>query len=386
VLLSNRVLVWFGLISFPLYLWHWPLLSFARIVENETPARHIRIAAVVISIVLAWLTYKFIEKPIRFGNYASIKTTTMFLLMLIVGFVGYCTFKADGFAFRLNGHNDLFEQLKWSGTDNATTDCIDLDGFKEMGYCRVSGKYPSQVLLIGDSHANSFFPGIAFAYEKIGVGVINLGGPGCLPFFDTSSSIGGSTDFDICTNNINYALEFGLRLGSVKTIILSMYAVRDIHGDRLWDPDGKPKTIKYGVGENLSMADIFAASFRNTLKRLTLSKKRIIVVIDWPELEFEPKDCFDIRPVRIQSKVRINCSVKRDLITKRNEAYRILVKQLQAEFQQVEWFDPLPYLCDNSKCTATPTGRLAYRDQHHLSKFGSIYLGEHFANNLLTLK
>jgi peptidoglycan/LPS O-acetylase OafA/YrhL len=39
--LGNRMLVWFGLISFPLYLWHWPLLSFARIVESETPSHEI---------------------------------------------------------------------------------------------------------------------------------------------------------------------------------------------------------------------------------------------------------------------------------------------------------------------------------------------------------
>jgi hypothetical protein len=66
-ILSNRIAVWFGLISFPLYLWHWPILSFARIVEGEVPNSSIRIAAIVISIALAWLTYKLIECPIRFG-------------------------------------------------------------------------------------------------------------------------------------------------------------------------------------------------------------------------------------------------------------------------------------------------------------------------------
>ena len=70
VILSNRLLVWFGLISFPLYLWHWPLLSFARIVEGEMPSSKIRIAAVLISIALAWLTYKLIQTPIRFGNHS----------------------------------------------------------------------------------------------------------------------------------------------------------------------------------------------------------------------------------------------------------------------------------------------------------------------------
>lgn len=98
--LSNRILVWFGLISFPLYLWHWPLLSFTRIVESETPTINIRIAAVVISIVLAWLTYKFIEKPIRFGQFGNFKTIALAVLMVIVSVMGYWTFKAEGFAIR----------------------------------------------------------------------------------------------------------------------------------------------------------------------------------------------------------------------------------------------------------------------------------------------
>ena len=63
VVLSNHVLVWFGLISFPLYLWHWPLLSFAQIVESGTPPSQIRFFAVLVFIALAWLTYKFVEKP-----------------------------------------------------------------------------------------------------------------------------------------------------------------------------------------------------------------------------------------------------------------------------------------------------------------------------------
>ncbi|NJR72076.1 MAG: acyltransferase [Gammaproteobacteria bacterium] len=57
VFLSHRVMVWFGLISFPLYLWHWPLLSFARIIEGDVPSVQIRLILVVMSVLLAWLTY-----------------------------------------------------------------------------------------------------------------------------------------------------------------------------------------------------------------------------------------------------------------------------------------------------------------------------------------
>jgi peptidoglycan/LPS O-acetylase OafA/YrhL len=67
-ILSHKVLVWIGLISFPLYLWHWPILSFLRIVYFETPPLKFRLFAVIASILLAWITMKFIEKPLRFGT------------------------------------------------------------------------------------------------------------------------------------------------------------------------------------------------------------------------------------------------------------------------------------------------------------------------------
>lgn len=96
--LSNKIVVWFGLISFPLYLWHWPLLSFATIIEGETPSYNIRITAVGLSVTLAWLTYRFIECPLRFG--INTKAAALIFLMAIVGCVGFYTYDRDGFSFR----------------------------------------------------------------------------------------------------------------------------------------------------------------------------------------------------------------------------------------------------------------------------------------------
>ncbi|MES2247784.1 MAG: acyltransferase family protein [Pseudomonadota bacterium] len=64
-LLSNRVLVGVGLISYPLYLWHWPLLALARVVGGGTPAPDTRAAIVGASVLLAWATYRFVERPVR---------------------------------------------------------------------------------------------------------------------------------------------------------------------------------------------------------------------------------------------------------------------------------------------------------------------------------
>jgi len=139
IILSNKVAVWFGLISFPLYLWHWPLLSFARIVEGDVPILNIRITAVVLSILLAWVTYKFVEHPIRIGKHSKVKVTVLVMLMAIVGYGGYYTYKRDGLSSRLDGLTYEKMPIKRKDFNWATTS---LAWYK--------GK--SDWLFLGDSH------------------------------------------------------------------------------------------------------------------------------------------------------------------------------------------------------------------------------------------
>lgn len=116
MVLSNKLAVWFGLISFPLYLWHWPLLSFARIIEGEVPARKIRIAAVVASILLAWFTVKVIEKPFRFGEQkAGLKLITLCGLLSALGLSGLIINKID--LSRSHGYENL--AIKRKGFERA---------------------------------------------------------------------------------------------------------------------------------------------------------------------------------------------------------------------------------------------------------------------------
>jgi peptidoglycan/LPS O-acetylase OafA/YrhL len=115
--LSSRILVWFGLISYPLYLWHWPLLSFAHIIEADIPSVQLRIGLVLISIALAWLTFGWVEKPIRLGGYSKAKTITLFVLMATVGYVGYNCYERDGLGFRLKDRQAFSEYFENSSPE-----------------------------------------------------------------------------------------------------------------------------------------------------------------------------------------------------------------------------------------------------------------------------
>jgi peptidoglycan/LPS O-acetylase OafA/YrhL len=141
VVLSNRLAVWFGVISYPLYLWHWPLLTFARILEGSIPSRNIRVACVALAIGLAWLTYRFVERYLRFGGNSRIKVAALASLMVVVGAVGYGTDLRDGFPSRLPGFS----------VTSADYSCP--EGHLDHEVCKIGNRDSAKTMVAyGDSH------------------------------------------------------------------------------------------------------------------------------------------------------------------------------------------------------------------------------------------
>ena len=112
-ILAQSWIVWVGLISYPLYLWHWPLLSFARIVQGETPAVPIRVVAVVASVVMAALTYHVIEKPIRHGPRRRFTIPVLCLSMVAVLATALGTYQAGGLFDRSINRTDTAHFLQY---------------------------------------------------------------------------------------------------------------------------------------------------------------------------------------------------------------------------------------------------------------------------------
>ena len=99
---SNRVLIWVGLLSYPLYLWHWPILSFARIISGGVLYWKSTFLLVMASLFLAWITFEFIEKPIRTSKNFSYKILILISLLFSLGVAGFVTYKKSGFQFRFD--------------------------------------------------------------------------------------------------------------------------------------------------------------------------------------------------------------------------------------------------------------------------------------------
>jgi len=191
VVLSSRVLVWFGLISFPLYLWHWPLLSFTRIVKGEIASAEIRIAVVLVSILLAWLTYRLVEKPVRLGKHGKEKIITLLVLMLAVGNVGYYCYKFDGLVSRFPKivQDIITYKVPVESIHKAQRfDTCFLDAAKQdytlFNACESpSDKDKKTLLLWGDSHAAHLYTGYKASFGE-GFNIIQRTAGTCPPILD----------------------------------------------------------------------------------------------------------------------------------------------------------------------------------------------------------
>ena len=100
-LLSTPLLVGIGKISYPLYLWHWPLLAFAQIQLSGPPSIQVRTAILVISAVLAWLTYIALETPIRYGRHLAFKAAALLFCMVGMGTIGWHVYRSAELSNRM---------------------------------------------------------------------------------------------------------------------------------------------------------------------------------------------------------------------------------------------------------------------------------------------
>jgi hypothetical protein len=143
--LGSRGFVALGLISYPLYLWHWPLLSFARIVESAEPSAALKGAAIVLALVLAALTYLAVEKPIRTRPH-GITAPALAIVLALTGAAGFGVLAKNGLPSRV-ANIDNIGQFDWpqlfdlapGRKDDANMDVScknELFGGTEVNYCK----------------------------------------------------------------------------------------------------------------------------------------------------------------------------------------------------------------------------------------------------------
>ena len=185
ILLSNRAMVLVGLISYPLYLWHWPLLSYLAIIRNGVPNFVDIWITVIVAVVLAWLTFRFVEIPLRRRPKA---VPRLAFGLLTIGVVGIITAVASGFSFRFSPEIRDIALIPQKNNAGFLDKCfLEAPGSRFDSNCIEQGE-KTLLFLWGDSTAAALYPGLKKAEDAFPFRLARFTAPACAPILKAGSN------------------------------------------------------------------------------------------------------------------------------------------------------------------------------------------------------
>ncbi len=379
VLLSHRVLVWIGLISFPLYLWHWSLLSFAYILFSSMQLPLLVSAGIVIvSIVLAALTYLFVEKPLRFGKYRTFPSIGIAFATFAIGIVGYGLIHTGiiqpyNQTITVAGAAESSEDRIPSVPDSLCTQ-ITLTQFAGCWSNTPPHSSGTEYYFIGDSHADTL--AIYGMHHSIPQHLTVYSVFGCLPFLGIERYTGASIEPYGC-NNPSGLTAFMQLLRTQSTpnkrviVLVSRYSYIE---ENLSDT-ALSKQVHFQLAgprqppEAVDRNQVFQQGLRNTLAVLTtLPNTTVVFMHQVPELNFTPESCNRWQLFRTQQR---ECTISRQVVDTLFMAYKTNTAIVLNDYPMVAQYDPMTKMCTATSCTVIHNDVSWYFDTNHVSSVGS---------------
>ncbi|MDY7577599.1 acyltransferase family protein [Herbaspirillum sp. RTI4] len=273
-ILSNKIVVYVGLISYPLYLWHWPLLYFSRILTNGTPSLEVRIATLGASFILACLSYFLIEKPVRKSGNKMVLAGLIFSLAIITC-AGVVIFIRDG----IPGRNPEADKIsaasgEWEWPGGLTPHVV------EDGKYYTAGGNGFQTLYFGDSNMEMYGARIStLVKENKGTdrGVIFVIRDGCPPIPDAREP-----GHAYCAGFISQFTKTAAN-PKVDTVVIGAAWFSYLYNGPFY----------VGAEKSLLSSNVGAVKAMNELHQLiatlVASHKRVYLVLNIPWGNFDPK-------------------------------------------------------------------------------------------------
>lgn len=347
--LSLKPLVWVGLISYPLYLWHWPLLSYAHVLEDRTPLGRTRLILVALSFVLAALTYLVVERPIRFGGGPN-RERLLIGGLALVGVFGLTAFTAPQSMNRemvapqlVNrgdiGHEEFYDYMKQNYFPCQAHEIASGAGkYRGLVRCFQTKQAQPTTVIIGDSHAEHLLIGFAEANPGESVAYYLRSPP---PILDNL--------------RFNQVFEYVLADPAITDVVLTFY----------WR------------APNLLLEE---EQLRRTVIELRSAGKRVHLVKNGPRFSFFPQRCkYDGAVLREANKCEESAA---DALP--NEAFYSRIFDRVAKETGSNLIEIKSLFCSEATCSMSASGQLLFRDRHHLNVAGAKHAAQRLS--LTTLR
>jgi peptidoglycan/LPS O-acetylase OafA/YrhL len=367
-LLGSAPMALLGKVSYPLYLWHWPLLSYLHILQGETIPVWLRLAALALSFVLAWATYRLVERPIRFGPIVRGKVPALCGIAIVVAAGGIWTNAEKGLPGRpvvaLNpalSTGTLYGELGYVVPGCGLEAREDTPRFY---WCVSDNRGPARFALLGDSKAGALYKGL-FDQSNAGARWFFIGDPRLAPL------ISDAEIYRSFQPNVRAAVEALSHNKGVDLVVLTM-ATRAVFRLRF---DFSIEDLP--ASPNLDAA---FAGLDNTVATLVGSGKKVVITVDNPTL-VDPKYCLSrvtsieaINDIIDLGAQRAGCSIAYGRQIELSQKYRTLLRRIAEKYpDNVRIFDPTDLLCDlkTGQCSTFRDGKMLYSYSDHISDFAA---------------
>lgn len=352
-LLSLRLMVFIGLISYSLYLWHWPLFVFASYYLIEPFSATQQVALLFIACLIGWLSWRFVEQPFRqpvgvlsrrrfFRNAGAVA-----LLLIVVALPGAVT---DGAPKRMPDEvlalDDVSEERIpfRSPCFGLTPQEVDSEQV-----CSLGANHAVEFLLWGDSHALALAHGVDLAGKAEGVGGAFVGRSACPPVLGSREFRASNTS---CRDFNTSVTEYLARHPNIRHVLLVAYWS---HYQPSLSSDAREQR------------DSFASGLERTLELLKEKEVRVTIVDQVPSAQRHVPSIM-ARSLYFGRDLDMRVPLKNH--QQQMKPFRELLSQLRGNHNfEVVSLDSL--FCGESLCEVQAGGYPYYRDDHHLSRLGA---------------
>lgn len=353
-LLGSKILVGVGLISYSAYLWHQPLFAYARLRSLNPPSDTLILMLMVLTLLLAIFTWRYIERPFRqkqrFERKQIFKLAiTVSLLMSTLAAV---VFLNNGFErYRITKKN--IELLK-TATASTHRKACHAGPEKLIDPSAACEYYGSQVswATIGDSHAVELTDALADELKPFDTGVKHLSFSACKPSYNQRIAD------NPCSIWTQKAVNFIIQNNEIKTVVVGYRLNAHLFGkhEKFYPgvPDLKSQPERQEIWNSLvSMLEAFVAA-----------EKKVVLVLQAPEVKVNVKRLIFFSA---DDETRI-AGVTRKWWDERQTYVKSKLEEIPAA---VIVMDPASLFCDVDYCFAVENGAALYFDDDHLTSYGA---------------
>jgi peptidoglycan/LPS O-acetylase OafA/YrhL len=369
--LASRPMTFIGRISYPLYLWHWPLFSFTRIVLGHPAQPVMATGAIAIAVAAAYATYRWVEVPIRFGELGRRAVPALLAGLALLAVAGVAL-QARWIPGRLSG--PIVSQWDAAATDWHFPDDNQIDERTGFGTLIVTGRRGRKALFIGDSHIQQYWPRVrriidthpdsARSAEFVNFRAwLRLQGIEKLNHTANSSGL-----FD-------RAMDLALQ-ADVDTVVIGafweFYSLGEYPPDRrVQGVYGAPPLARESLPLDSPGMQAASEQFQRAVSRLVSSGRRVFIILSNPTSPlFEP-----VFPTEIRLSLHLPTSLRSDKAPRIDagpfESFAApVMNRLRAIGAQTgaKVVDPRLTLCEGMICPARDAnGMPLYLDSNHLN-------------------